>query len=676
MLKKIRNIIIGKPRDINDPGVFHHVSLVAFLAWVGLGADGLSSSAYGPDEAYRALLHDNHGHLALLLVGMTALTVGVISFAYSNLIEKFPGGGGGYLVATKLLGEKAGVVSGCALLVDYVLTIAVSIASATDQLWSFLPAAWLVYKLPAAIAILVVLVILNLRGVKESVTILTPIFLVFLATHLFMILYAVISHLPRMPVIFGEAAGEFRGSVGMLGYFPVFMILMRAYSMGGGTYTGIEAVSNGVGILREPRVKTAKKTMFLMAVSLAFTAGGILFGYLLTDARPEAGKTLNAVLLQNLYSTWTVGGVAVGSGLIILTLAASAMLLIVAAQTGFLDGPRVLSNMAVDSWMPHRFAQLSDRLVTKNGVYLMGAAAIALLLYTRGNITMLVTMYAINVFITFSLTELGMTKYCMGIGFDYWRARRAFAASGGKTPPVERPHWKRDLAVHATGLTLCLSILVITIHEKFFDGGWMTVVITGTVVLFCFLIRSHYHEVNKGLKRLDDILVDTPFPESAKGVSAPLDKRAPTAVITVSGFSGYGLHQLLSVEKLFPRHFKNYIFVSVGVVDSGNFKGDEELDRLESETRGNLEKYVEWCRRQGLRAEYRMVIATEAVQSVEEMCHALAKEFPRSIFFTGKLIFQEEKWYHRLLHNETALAIQRRLQFGGLQTIVLPIRVL
>src|SRR3954463_1306894 len=168
----IKQLVLGKPRDIRDPDVFHKISLAAFLAWVGLGADGLSSSAYGPDEAYRAL--GVHTHLSILLVAMTAITIIVISIAYSNLIEHFPGGGGGYLVASKLLGPKAGVVSGCALVVDYVLTISVSVASGCDALWSFLPAALLPYKLTAEFTVLILLMILNLRGVKESVTFLAP----------------------------------------------------------------------------------------------------------------------------------------------------------------------------------------------------------------------------------------------------------------------------------------------------------------------------------------------------------------------------------------------------------------------------------------------------------------------------------------------------------------------
>src|SRR4051812_4608996 len=161
MVQRVKEIVFGKARDIKDPHVFHNVSLIAFLAWVGLGADGLSSSAYGPEEAYKAL--GAHFHLSILLVAMTAITVAVISIAYSNLIQHFPGGGGGYLVATKLLGNRVGVVSGCALLVDYVLTITVSIASGCDQIWSFLPMQWTAYKVIVELALIALLIVLNLR---------------------------------------------------------------------------------------------------------------------------------------------------------------------------------------------------------------------------------------------------------------------------------------------------------------------------------------------------------------------------------------------------------------------------------------------------------------------------------------------------------------------------------
>jgi len=650
-IQRIRRLIIGPPRDVTDPQIFHHISLIAFFAWVGLGADGLSSSAYGPEEAYKAL--GVHYHLSIILVAMTAVTITVIAIAYSNLIHHFPGGGGGYLVASKLLGNRVGVVSGCALLVDYVLTITVSIASACDQIWSFLPLHWTPFKLPAEFVLIALLIVLNLRGVKESVNILTPVFLLFIVTHAFAIFWAIASHFTGLPAVFRAASADFHTSVQTIGWGPLALILLRAYSLGGGTYTGIEAVSNGVTMLREPRVRTGKRTMALMAFSLAFTAGGIMFAYLLTRSAPEAGKTMNAVMLSNLFGHWTAG-----PALVIVSLAAEGLLLVVAAQAGFLDGPRVLANMAVDSWMPHRFSQLSDRLVTKNGIYLMGLAAIAALAYTRGDIGTLVVMYSINVFITFSLTELGMARH--------WIKDRA-----------KEPRWKSQLAIHGTGLVMCLSILVVIVFEKFAQGGWITIVVTSIVIAFAFWVHSHYEDVKLGLKRLDDILTTVPLPDAnASAEPSALDHKLPTAVISVASFSGFGLHQILSIHKAFPGYFRQFVFVSAAVVDSGNFKGAEEIERLETTTEEQLRRYVAWTQAHGFLADFRLAVGTEAVATVEELCDRLAEEFPRAIFFMGRLIFREEKWYHRLLHNETPHAIQRRLQFQGIQAMVLPIRVL
>src|SRR5512145_112500 len=177
----IKSLMLGKPKDPLDPKVFHQVSLVAFLAWVGLGADGLSSSAYGPEEAYLAL--GERFFLALPLALLMALTVFVISASYSQIIELFPTGGGGYLVATKLLGPKAGLLSGSALVVDYMLTITISIASSADALFSFLPGGFQPYKIVAEVFFILTLIFLNLRGVRESVLFLLPIFLLFILMH-------------------------------------------------------------------------------------------------------------------------------------------------------------------------------------------------------------------------------------------------------------------------------------------------------------------------------------------------------------------------------------------------------------------------------------------------------------------------------------------------------------
>src|SRR5437763_10459187 len=302
---RIKRLLLGGKREL-DPTVFHKVSLIALLAWVGLGADGLSSSAYGPEEAFKT--RGAHTSLVLALAVATAFTVLVISYAYSRIIEQFPLGGGGYVVASRLLGQRAGVVSGCALVVDYVLTISISLAAAGDAIFSFLPPAWtgavalgvLPVKLLVEFAAIAFLLLLNLRGVKESVIALAPLFLTFLISHAILIGGVIIGRLGDIPAVFQEVQHGFtQGLQGRplgLGLAGVMALFARAYALGGGTYTGIEAVSNGLSIMREPKVQTGKRTMALMAVSLAVTAGGLILAYLLVHATPAPGRTMNAVL--------------------------------------------------------------------------------------------------------------------------------------------------------------------------------------------------------------------------------------------------------------------------------------------------------------------------------------------------------------------------------------------
>jgi amino acid transporter len=633
--------------------VFHKLSLVAFLAWVGLGADGLSSSAYGPDEAFRTIL--GHGYLALFLAALMTLTVLLLSLSYAFVVEHFPSGGGGYVVASKLLGPFPGVVSGSALVVDYLLTITISIASGVDAITSFLPLGWQPYKVPLDLGILGVLLLLNLRGVKESVKVLLPIFLTFIGTHFLLVSYGVLNHLWRLPAVAHEAHVAMTQDLRSIGAWAILLLFLRAYSLGGGTYTGIEAVSNGLQILKEPRVATAKRTMAYMALSLAFTAAGILVCYLLWHTTPQEGRTMNAVLLDHVMGGWSVAGFGVGTWLVIISLLSEGALLFVAAQAGFIDGPRVLSNMAMDSWVPHSFANLSERLVTKNGVILMGAAAALMLVYTRGEVSYLVVLYAINVFITFSLTQVSMIRL--------WRREK-------KT----QPRWRSRVALHLVTLALCLAILVVTTLEKFREGAWLTFAITASVILVCVLIRGHYRGVRNGIAQLDRIL--TEIPTEPKPVAAgAVDRKAPVAALLVSGYSGMGIHSLLSIQRLFPGYYRNVVFLAVGVVDSGHFKGSAEMEALASSTTQALERYVEFARGLGLAAESCSRIGTDVVQEAEQLCHEVHRTYPRAVFFLGKLVFAQERLYYRLLHNDTAFAIQRRLQFSGLPTIILPIRM-
>jgi amino acid transporter len=650
----LKELLLGKRKDPLDPKVFHQISLVAFLAWVGLGADGLSSSAYGPEEAYLAL--GQHFYLALPLAILMAVTVFIISASYSQIIELFPTGGGGYLVATKLLGARAGLVSGSALVVDYMLTITISIASGADAIFSFLPTAWQPYKLLVAILVIFGLIFLNLRGVRESVLFLLPIFLLFIVMHVVVISMGVLPHVADMPALVATSYDEVNRDVQGLGLLATIAILLHAYSLGGGTYTGIEAVSNGLQILREPRVVTGKKTMLYMATSLAFTAGGILLCYLLNRVVHEPGRTLNASLFSAIYGAFLGADSNTTAGLVILTLITEAALLIVAAQAGFLDGPRVLSNMSLDSWAPHRLSHLSDQLVTRNGVWFMGIASLAFLVYSHGDVKLLVVMYSINVFLTFTLSQLGMCRH-------WWEVRK-----------TAEP-WKLKLAINGLGLLSTSTILFVTVTTKFAEGGWVTIVVTLVFVLICQAVRWHYDRVRLALKSLDDTLLGIPFQPALNAAIPEKDTKAPTAVLIVRDFDGIGIHTLLNIQRLFPNHYRNIVFISVGVIDTGQFKGYAEIENLKRKKEEELKSFVDFATCLGWYAEYRYGFGVDLIEELELLCEAVAKEFPRSVFFSGTLVFQEENLFTRLLHNHTPITLQQKLQFAGRDMMILPIRV-
>ena len=470
-LERIRHRFIGAPRNINEPSLFHKISLIPVLAWIGLGADGLSSSSYGPEEAFKAL--GPHTYLAIFIAIATAFTVFIIAYAYSRIIEHFPHGGGGYMVATHTISSQAGVVAGSALLVDYILTITVSLASCGDAIFSFLPPPFCITRCPFVVGLIILLVFLNLRGVKESITFLAPIFIVF-------VVHPYSSHrlwpgnpFGRNRTSFGKIPRKCESDLSTIGFVGIMAIFLRAFSMGGGTYTGIEAVSNAMNVMREPKVQTGKRTMVYLAVSLAVTASGLLFCYALFSIKPIEGRTLNAILADRTFSGWYLGGT-----LALITILSEGALLMVGAQAGFIDGPRVMANMAVDSWLPRRFSALSERLTMQNGVLLMGAASLAVLFYTNGSVSALVVMYSINVFLTFSLSQFGMAKF-------FFQNRH------------KDKDWARHIVIHLIGLILCVTILIVTVYEKFGEGGWVTLVITSALIGLCYLIRRHYLKVRQ-----------------------------------------------------------------------------------------------------------------------------------------------------------------------------------
>jgi hypothetical protein len=441
---------------------------------------------------------------------------------------------------------------------------------------------------------------MNLRGVKESITFLAPIFIIFVVTHILLIGYGLGSHLGEIGPVLEKYRGSVNSDLSTIGFIGILAIFLRAFSMGGGTYTGIEAVSNAMNVMREPRVQTGKRTMVYLAVSLAVTASGLLFCYALFSIAPVEGRTLNAILADRTFSGWYLGGT-----LALITILSEGALLMVGAQAGFIDGPRVMANMAVDSWLPRRFSALSERLTMQNGVLLMGAASLAVLFYAHGSVSALVVMYSINVFLTFSLSQFGMAKF-------FFQNRH------------KDKKWARHIVIHLIGLILCVTILIVTVYEKFGEGGWVTLLITSALIGLCYLIRIHYLKVRKGVRQLEEIL--SSIPSGHVPNEEPPNPNERTAIMLVSGYNGFGLHSWLSVFKEFPKLYRNFIFVSVAEIDSGAFKGASEIEALKSSIGGQLEKYVKLARSYGYAADYRMDVGTDVVEVATTLCQNIVQE--------------------------------------------------
>jgi hypothetical protein len=206
----------------------------------------------------------------------------------------------------------------------------------------------------------------------------------------------------------------------------------------------------------------------------------------------------------------------------------------------------------------------------------------------------------------------------------------------------------------------------------------VTIFVTGLLIILCIVIHRHYGRVREKLKELNAQLGDmhTLAGPPAADVPTHLDPRKQTAVMLVSNYGGLGIHTLLILLKTFPKQYSQVYFCSVGVLDSGNFKGTEEVERLRADRQRTIDSYVLLARSLGLASDGEFVLGTDPVDESTKLALKIREKFPRSVFFAGKLLFEAEKWYYPLLHNETAFAISRRLQLQGIPTVVMPIRIL
>lgn len=649
IFEKFRRLILGRKLDPLSKNSQKSLALTALLAWVGLGADGLSSSCYGPQEAFIAL--QGHTALALFLALAIGVTVFLIALGYNQVIELFPRGGGGYKVASALLGKYSGLVTGTALIMDYTLTIVISVTMAIDTLFSLFPSGWQSHKVAIDAACIILLIVLNLRGMKTSIKVLLPIFVAFVIVHVVFVGYGIFAHGNQMSTVIHQSISQTHDLSASAGVFFVVALFMHAYAMGGGTYTGLEAVSNNVNTLAEPRVRTGKLTMLYMAVSLSLMAAGIMLIYMLWHVQANGHQTLNAIVFTKILH-----GLPFAHGFLLLILVLEVGLLFMSANTGFLGGPAVLANMAVDEWLPHRLRNLSNRLVKQNGILMYGIASLIILFISEGNISYLVVLYSINVFLAFTLSLFSLARH-------WWQ--QLFKKKAEKAI--------RKLLLSGTAAIVCCVVLCLITINRFFAGGWFAIVCLILLTTLCRLISKHYKRVNNMLKSVDKLLIK-PLPEK-KTTDVEFDNDNPTAVIMIGKHAGVAMHTLIWSLCTFPNYFKNVVFVSIGEIDVERFGVQEKLSELEKNIDTNIDYFTEYAKQQGLAVKSVVEYSTNPVEKLEEIVETQLADIHQPIFFASSFVWGKDTWYAQYLHNETAFAFQKRLHKNNLQMIIVPMKV-
>ncbi|MBM3617420.1 MAG: APC family permease, partial [Alphaproteobacteria bacterium] len=486
---------------------------------------------------------------------------------------------------------------------------------------------------------------------------LMPIFLGFIGLHFMLIVAGIFGHSEGVSLLVPEAVAETKSMASEVGWLAVLALLFKAFSLGGGTYTGIEAVSNSMHHLAEPKVRTGKMTMIAIAASLAFMACGIIMLYLLWDVEKVAGETLNATAFKAITADWHIGDMNVSGWVVGVTMIFSAGLLFVAGNAGFIAGPAVLANMAIDRWMPHSFSLLSNRLVTKNGILLMGFAAAGALLITGGQVHLLVVLYSINVFLTFSLSLAGLSSY-------RWRKRR-------------RKGSLRKLIIPFVSLIICVFILGVTIFEKFTTGGWITIFVTGGLIALGFWIRKQYDKVACQVRQTEEVLAQafSKKRQRAETQVPEVDPEKPTAVFIIDETAASGLHTLLWVQREFPRTYTNFIFASVAEFDTEELVDDNKWRRLNVNTTTRLQQYVDYCHDRGIPSKYYHAFSIDVAQRMEELADQIAQDYPRATFFGAKVISDDENFFTQLLHNKIIYILQKRLHNRGKTMIIMPMKL-
>ncbi|WP_371811181.1 APC family permease [Aeromicrobium sp. CFBP 8757] len=594
-------------------------------------SDALSSVAYAPDEIFLTLSIGGLSAYAFnwkIGIAVTLVLITVVA-SYRQNVHAYPSGGGDYEVATVNLGPTAGLTVGSALLVDYVLTVAVSISSGVQNAASALP--WLEgHEATAASALVVLLMAINLRGTKESGSAFAIPTYLFMVAILMMGLWGyaryLFGDLPTVPSAQFDIAPEGQFEQGLTGVAMVFL-LARAFSSGCAALTGVEAISNGVPAFKKPKSKNAATTLLLlgtlaitMLMSIIVLADLMKLRYVENPAeqllKPNgmpvgdsySQDTVIGQLAKTLYSDFTP--------LFYFTIACTGIILVLAANTAFNGFPVLGSILARDGFLPRQLDTRGDRLTFSNGIIVLALAAIVLIQAFDAEVTKLIQLYIVGVFVSFNLSQLGMIKH--------WNRHLR-----SETDPAARSRMKRSRIVNAIGLGMTATVLVIVLLTKFLAGAWIAIVAMVLVFLLMRGIGRHYDRVS------DELAIDD------------TDVTLPSRV-----------HAIVLVSKL---HKPTMRALAYARVSRPNSLEALTVEFDPAETAALMKQWEELAIPIPLKvvnSPYR-----ELLRPVIRYVKELRKQGPRDIITVYIPEYVVGRWWEQLLHNQTALRLKGRLLF-------------
>ncbi len=603
-LRHVRTWLIGRPIHSERE---EHERLTKVKGLAIFSSDNISSSAYGPEEIMHVLVLAGTGALALTLplAGLIIVMLGIVTVSYRQTIKAYPTGASSYIVASDNLGSTMGVLAAAALLIGYVVTVSVSVSAGVAAMTSILPQIYDA-RVWISVALVALLMLGNLRGIRESGTI----FMV--PTYAYIVVMLGIIAFGLYQVTFGEippfVPPTSWASVEQGGQTLGLFLILRAFSQGAVALTGVEAISDGVPAFKPPEWKNARTTLTWAAIVFAILFLGI--AYLLTTLRivpdPNHEQTVLSLLVRHLAGDGVV---------LVVAQVATALILVLAANTSFADFPRLSSFLARDGFLPRQFAFRGERLAFTTGIVALSLMAMALIIGFDASVTGLIPLYTLGVFIAFTLSQGGMLQR--------WWTRR-------------EDGWRAGLAINGLGTLTTAVVAVVVGTSNFFQGAWLVIVLVPILMLILAGINRHYREMDRALA-LDHI------PQAEEVAPRPI-VIVPIARLDRPARQAIAFANSISSE-------------AVAVHVTNDPATADELRERWPEWAGSTELVV-------VESPYRALIGP-----LLAYMDALQRQAPDRPVLVVLSEFVPKHWWENLLHNQTALRLKLRL-FTRRNTIV------